>query len=100
MGVDMAVTLHALTIDGQAFDEFMFERVPEEDIVDLETMSLRGVAWGRVNWSIDDHPDVAINLFWVRDGAPRRCVLYRQGDTEYEVLVAPLFDLPQLFIGV
>jgi hypothetical protein len=101
------VTIRALMFDnGDPFDEFMFEQVIDADIVDRQTMVLRGTGIGYVNLMIDWPPDVAINLFWKFDGKPRRCIVYRRADPamergdEYEALVAPLFDLPHLYVAV
>jgi hypothetical protein len=39
--------------------------VAKEDIVDRQAMMLRGTGIGYVNLMMDQHPDVAINLFWI-----------------------------------
>jgi hypothetical protein len=100
------VTIRALTFDnGDPFDECMFEQVLEEDIVDHRTMTLRGMGIGYVNLMTDQHPDVAVNLFCVTANRGAALFIRRADPTmergdDYEALVAPLFDLPHLYVAI
>lgn len=67
------VEIKALTINAKQMTLSVFRQIQEESIIDEDTLQLKGVAWGKVNYFWKDQ-EGAINILWQKENELRRCV--------------------------
>lgn len=75
--VTATVTVRALTIEKRQVTLSVFRQLQEAPIVDMKTLTLRGVGWGHVRYLIDEQPDQAIHLVWQKGSELRRGIVQR-----------------------
>src|SRR5690349_19418782 len=75
-----AITIKSLTLNAKQVTLAVFRQLDEEDIVDLDNGTLRGVPWGRVNY----HPDKCsgerehLHIVWQTGDELRRAYVPRR----------------------
>jgi hypothetical protein len=71
-----AVEIKTLTVSGKQVTLSVFRQIPEEELVDWETMSLKGVPWGNINyfWKDNGNEDF-FHLLWQKGKELRRFIL-------------------------
>ena len=95
------VELKTLTVSGRKLTKTLFNQLIREDICDEETATLRGAGWGHVFFD-NSHHELQRIIVWQKGDELRRCSVWRKNSDDpafpRDVAVAPLFDLPQLFL--
>ena len=86
------IEIKAISINNKQMTLSVFRQVPEEDIIDLNTVQLKGVPWGKVNYFWGNiNPKNKVNLLWQKDNELRRCIIdsnfFRKSKSEYEDLL-------------
>lgn len=77
------VEIKALTVSGKQVTQALFKQIPGEHLIDRDTLQLRGVPWGRVNYHVDcnecsgDH----MHIVWQLGDQLRRSVVEKRQGT-------------------
>ena len=105
---ETTVSVKVVKIGKRQLTQRVFKQIPREEIIDQKTCSLKGIAWGHVNyfWSSEYH-SFSKHILWVNNkGELRRC--YVVNDSVYwrehpcmdcKQLAHDLLALPQLYIA-
>jgi hypothetical protein len=87
------VEIKSLTVSGKQVTQALFRQLHEEDLIDWETVALRGIPWGRVNYHTGcadcrshDH------LVWQIGSELRRCILWEDNETRVDAGLSRLAD--------
>lgn len=113
------VTVQNVMIGNRQLTQRVFKQIIEEDIFGEEPNSLKGEAWGFVNYFVESRMNVwkiSFNrykhILWVKNGQLRRCYVHKNylenddgtkrywTDNIHEYAAIYLLKLPQLFIAV
>lgn len=74
-----AVEIKTLTVSGKQVTLSVFRQIPEEDLIDWENISLKGVPWGNVNYFWKDNGNEnCFHLLWQKGKELRRFILRKK----------------------
>lgn len=76
----VAIEIKALTVNNRQVTQSVFKQIPEEHILDLETVTLKGLIWGHVNFQTSEN---LYHLIWQKGKELRRCLFYKSHDKDY-----------------
>jgi hypothetical protein len=92
----VTITVKAISINNKQMTLSMFRQLEDEDILDVETLQLRGVPWGWVNYHFNNcQTDYGaeitrmgphLHLIWQKDNELRCCVLYLEPCWDSQVM--------------
>jgi hypothetical protein len=77
------IEIKALTVGGRQVTQALFKQLEEERLIDEDTLLLKGVPWGRVNYHAGCLPDTGdhCHVVWQWDDQLRRsCIARRRGE--------------------
>jgi hypothetical protein len=83
-----SVQVQTLTIRGKQVTLAVFRQLREENIIDPETMQLRGVPWGHVSYRWGDcqcRGQDHLHVVWQKGSELRRCCVERLPEPDYAV---------------
>ena len=81
----VAVEIKSLTVEGRQVTLSVFRQFDGEDVVDFETLTLKGKIWGRVNYHVDCKglPSNHIHLVWQKGDELRRDCVFGNSNRAY-----------------
>lgn len=78
-----SVEIKVVTINGKQMTLSVFRQLENEDIIDPETLQLKGIPWGRVNyWWGDERGEC--HIIWQKNGKLRRGALNTKQHFKYD----------------
>jgi len=77
-----SITIRTLQVEGRQVTMGVFRQLPVENIIDGNSLTLKGVGWGHVNYLMDDSydyrcSDKTIHLVWQHGNELRRCYVHQ-----------------------
>jgi len=77
------VEIKCLTVSGRQVTQSLFKQIPESDLIDEDSLTFRGVPWGRVNYHVgcSEYTGRHLHIVWQwGDELRRSCVAWNQGE--------------------
>ena len=76
--VTVSVEIQALTVSGKQVTLAVFRQLQEEDVINWDTLEVKGKVWGRVNYHTDNCKDEVkhLHLVWQTGLELRRAEIY------------------------
>jgi hypothetical protein len=107
---DFTVTIKTIKVNNKKMTLSVFKQLPAENIIDFNTLELKGIPWGTVNyyWG-DQNPHSGIQVVWSDNNVLKRCLLKRYGehsdylkygDSEYGYNPQKMYDPDYLPFGI
>lgn len=107
---ELAVTIKTIKVNNRKMTLSVFKQLPSENIFHSQTLELKGVPWGKVNyyWG-DKNPWQGIQVVWVEGNVLKRCFLQQYAEpskyfanrhSDHEVENYQLNKLRELPVGI
>ncbi len=69
-----AIEIKALTVSGKQVTQSVFKQLQEECCIDFDSITLKGLLWGHVNFKVNESE---LNIIWQLGKELKRCVLLK-----------------------
>jgi len=84
------IEIKAITLSGKQMTLAVFRQLQNEDLIDSQTLQLKGVPWGIVNYHLSDCPtEEHYHIIWQKGNELRKAIVFKNfdsyGDNKYWV---------------
>jgi hypothetical protein len=81
-----SIEIKALMVNNRQLTLSTFRQIPEKEIIDYDTVTLKGIPWGYVNyfWKDNGNETDCWHIVWQEGAELRRCIILKKHDLHLE----------------